>query len=136
MRIKDFIDENYVNEIKPELISSKIFIPEVIRSFLTFEELQASFDESLRVRYGQEKMAFRDKMDSIYISLDLLEFLTKNNYWNLIKDRTSFLNFLKEIIDDDFKEYSDDFSVEEKKKYYYDYRLFLKLYTEYINLSV
>ena len=47
MRLIYFINEDYLNEIKNELISSKQFIPESVRSFLTFDEIRASFDESL-----------------------------------------------------------------------------------------
>lgn len=132
MRLKDLIDQDYLDEVKSEIISSKIFIPEIIRSFLTREEINASFDESLRERYGQEKMAFRDKMDSIYISLDLLNFIIDNNYWGLVKDKNSLLNFLKEMIEDDFEDFSSSFSIEKKRKYAHDYNLFLNIYNQYI----
>ena len=132
MRLIDFINQEYLNEIKKDLISSKQFIPESIRSFLTFDEIQASFDESLRPRYGQEKMEFRLEMSSIYISIDLLNFLQENNYWGLITDKSSFLKFLKEIIKDDFDFYRKGFSIEEKRKYDHDYNIFLKLYNECI----
>lgn len=128
MRIIDFINQDYFNDVKEEIISSKQFIPECIRSFLTFDELWDSFDESLRDRYGQEKMDFRSKMSSIYISLDLLIFIKENNYWGLINDKSSFLNFLKKIIQEDFEDYSKEFSNVEKEKYAYDYSRFLDLY--------
>ena len=83
MRLIDFINQEYLNEIKKDLILSKQFIPESVRSFLTFDEIRASFDESLRPRYSQEKMEFRLEMSSIYISIDLLNFLKENNYWGL-----------------------------------------------------
>lgn len=132
MRLVDFINQDYFEEIKEELISSKQFIPESVRSFLTFDEIRGSFDESLRERYTQEKMEFRSEMSSIYISIDLLTFLQKNNYWGLITDKSSFLDFLKEIIEDDFNEYSKGFSIEEKRKYNHDYNIFLKLYNDCI----
>lgn len=128
MRLIDFINQEYLNEIKEELISSKQFIPESIRSFLTFDEIRESFDESLRDRYGQEKMEFRSEMSSIYISIDLLNFLQENNYWGLINDKPSFLKFLKEIIKEDFDDYYDGFSKEEREKYDKDYSRFLTLY--------
>lgn len=128
MRLIYFINEDYLNEIKNELISSKQFIPESVRSFLTFDEIRASFDESLRPRYGQEKMEFRSKMASIYISIDLLNFLQENDYWGLITDKPSFLNFLKEIIKEDFDDYHKGFSEEERKKYDEDYSRFLAIY--------
>ena len=128
MRLTDFINENYFNEIKEEIISSKQFIPELFRSLLTFEEIKESFDESLRPRYGQEKMEFRSKMDSIYISLDLLNFLQENNYWGLINDKPSFLNFLNEIIEEDFNDYEKGFSEDERQKYNKDYSRFKSLY--------
>lgn len=132
IRIIDFFDQDYLNEIKDELISSKQFIPENIRSFLTFEEITDSFDESLRERYGQEKMEFRSIMSSIYISLDLLTFIIENNYWSLINDKSSFLNFLNSLIQEDFETHSKEFSKVEKEKYNYDYSRFLKLYNTYI----
>lgn len=52
----------------------------------------------------------------LYISIDLLTFLQKNNYWGLITDKSSFLDFLKEIIEDDFNEYSKGFSIEKMVK--------------------
>ena len=128
MRIIDFINQDYFNDIKGEIVSSKQFIPESIRSFLTFDELMDSFDESLRDRYGQEKMDFRSQMSSIYISLDLLIFIEENNYWGLINDKSSFLNFLKRIIQEDFDDYSKEFSKVEKKKYSADFSRFLDLY--------
>lgn len=94
MRLIYFINKDYLNEIKNELISSKQFIPESVRSFLTFDEIRASFDESLRPRYGQEKMEFRSKMASIYISINLLNFLQENDYWGLITDKPSFLSLI------------------------------------------
>ena len=128
MRLIDFINQEYLNEIKKDLILSKQFIPESVRSFLTFDEIRASFDESLRPRYSQEKMEFRLEMSSIYISIDLLNFLKENNYWGLITDKSSFLKFLKEIIKDDFDYYHKGFSEDERKKYDEDYSRFLTIY--------
>lgn len=109
MRLIDFINLDYLNEIKEELISSKQFIPDLIRGFLTIDEVWDSFDESLRPMYHQEKMEFRSKMSSIYISINLLNFLQKNNYWGLITDKPSFLKFLKEIIKEDYDDYYEGF---------------------------
>lgn len=127
MRLVDFVDQDYLNVIKNEIIESKIFIPELIRSFLTMDEVKASFDESLRGRYGKEKMDLLDDMSGIYIAIDLLNFLNKYEYWGLIKDKTSFLDFLNEIIQDDFDAHSYKFSPDHKIKYEKDYNVFLGL---------
>ncbi len=128
MRLVDFVDQEYLDDIKNEIITSKIFIPELIRSFLTMDEVKASFEESLRGRYTQEKMELLDDMSGIYIAIDLLNFLNEYNYWGLIKDKSAFLDFLKEIIQDDFDAHSDKFSPGHKRKYEKDYNVFLNLY--------
>ena len=130
MRLVDFIDQDYLNVIKNEMINSKIFIPELIRSFLTLDEVKASFDESLRDRYGREKRQLLDNMSGIYIAIDLLNFFNEYDYWGLIKDKSSFLDFLKEIIQDDFDANFYKFSPEHKRKYEKDYNVFLNLYKE------
>ena len=63
-----------------------------------------------------------------YISLDLLNFLQENNYWGLINDKPSFLNFLNEIIEEDFNDYEKGFSEDERQKYNKDYSRFKSLY--------
>ena len=128
MRLVDFVDQEYLDNIKNEIIKSKIFIPELIRSFLTMDEIKASFDESLRDKYTQEKMEHLDNMSGLYIAIDLLNFLNEYNYWGVIKDKSTFLDFLKEIIQDDFDAHSDKFSPEHKRKYEKDYNVFLNLY--------
>ena len=134
MRLIDLLNKEYFDNIKTDLINSKIFIPDIVRGWLSFDEIRKSFDESLRERYTHEKMEHRRSTSSVVIALDLINFIEENNYYGLVYDYQELFDYLKNMIDVEYLECYGIISKQEKQKFKKEYIEFLKFYDKYVIL--